>query len=305
MTRLKSLIPQHSRYDYVPLTERKDYSWPGDKRLAFCITTNVEVFAFGKGRGHDNAKHGEPQTQRNYSWRDYGNRIGIWRLFDLADELEMPLAHNTNSLLCEYAPQIMERIRSRGDEIVGHGRTNSENLQDFRWEQDEARVIVEVAETFRLHAGKQPKGWMGSGTYENPWTVDLLKEAGFTYVMDWPHDDQPIWMRTRSGPILSVPYPAELNDSPQIIHRQHTAREFCDMLVDQFEEMFEQSERHPLVCAISIHPYVFGYPFRLRPLRNALKHCLASKHMDRVWKCKPGDIAEFCYALEPGIIPGS
>ena len=110
---------QHNRYDYSPLTERKDYSWPGGKRLAFCITTNIECFAFGKGRGHDNAKHGEPQTQRNYSWRDYGNRIGIWRLFDLADELEMPLAHNTNSLLYDYAPQIFERIRSRGDEIVG------------------------------------------------------------------------------------------------------------------------------------------------------------------------------------------
>ncbi len=131
---MKSLVTQHTRYDYVPLTERKDYSWPGGKRLAFCITTNVEVFAFGKGRGHDNAKHGEPQTQRNYSWRDYGNRIGIWRLFDLAEELDMPLAHNANSLLYEHAPQIMARIRRRGDEIVGHGRTNSENLQDFRWE---------------------------------------------------------------------------------------------------------------------------------------------------------------------------
>ena len=95
-----------------PITERKDYSWPGGKRLAFCITTNVEVFAFGKGRGHDNAKHGEPQTQRNYSWRDYGNRVGIWRLFDLAEELAMPLAHNANSLLYEHAPQIMDRIRA-------------------------------------------------------------------------------------------------------------------------------------------------------------------------------------------------
>jgi allantoinase len=302
---MKPLITQHARYDYVPIGERKDYAWPGGKRLAFCITTNIEVFAFGKGRGHDNAKHGEPQTHRNYSWRDYGNRIGIWRLFELAEELDMPLAHNTNSLLYEYAPQIMERIRARGDEIVGHGRTNSENLHDFRWEQDEARALADITATFARHEGKAPKGWMGSGTYENPWTLDLLKEAGFTYVMDWPHDDQPIWMRTRSGPLLSVPYPAELNDSPQIIHRQHTAAEFCDMLVDQFEEMAEQSARHPLVCAISIHPYVFGYPFRLRRLRTALKHCLSSKYAQRVWKCKPGDIAEFCYAMQPGIIPGS
>ena len=252
------LLPQHNRYDYSPLIERPDYSWPEGKRLAFCITTNVEVFAFGKGRGHDNAKHGEPQTQRNYSWRDYGNRIGIWRLFDLAEELAMPLAHNANSLLYEHAPQIMDRMRARGDEVVAHGRTNSENLHDFRWEADEARLIREVTDTFARHEGKSPRGWMGAGTYENSWTPDLLKEAGYSYLMDWPHDDQPIWMRTRAGPILSVPYPAELNDSPQVIHRQHTGREFCDMLVDQFEEMVDQSERHPLVCNISIHPYVPG-----------------------------------------------
>ena len=197
------------------------------------------------------------------------------------------------------------RSYTRGDEIVGHGRTNSENLHDFRWESDEARVIQEVTETFSRHEGRPPKGWMGAGTYENPWTPDLLKEAGYTYLMDWPFDDQPVWMRTRAGPLLSVPYPVELNDSPQIIHRQHTAREFCDMLVDQFEEMLEQCEKHPLVCNISIHPYVFGYPFRLRPLRKALRHCFASKFMDRVWKCKPADIADYCQTLKPGIIPGS
>ena len=298
-------LPQHGRYDYSPITERKDYSWPEARRLAFCITTNIECFAFGKGRGHDNAKHGEPQTQRNYSWRDYGNRVGIWRLFDLADELEMPLAHNTNSLLYDYAPQIFERLRKRGDEIVGHGRTNSENLHDFRWEDDERRAIQQATETFKRNEGKAPKGWMGAGAYENATTPDLLKEAGYEYVMDWPHDDQPIWMRTRAGPILSVPYPVELNDSPQVVHRQHTGREFCDMLVDQFEEMVEQSAAHPLVCNVSIHPYVFGYPFRLRPLRKALQHCFASKFADRVWKCTPGEVSDHCRTLEPGIVPGS
>ena len=90
-------LPQHGRYDYSALPERKDYSWPGAKRLAFCITTNIECFAFGAGLGHDNAKTGEPQTQRNYSWRDYGNRVGIWRLFDLFDQLKLPAAHNINS----------------------------------------------------------------------------------------------------------------------------------------------------------------------------------------------------------------
>ena len=305
MTDLPLSLPQHGRYDYAPITERKDYSWPGGRRLAFCLTTNIAVHAFGTGRGHDNAKHGEPQTQRNYAWRDYGNRIGIWRLFDLADELDIPLAHNTNSLLYDEAPQIFVRIRTRGDEIIAHGRTNAENFNDVRWEADEARIIREVTETFARNEGSPPGGWLSGGAYEHSWTPDLLKEAGYRYFTDWPCDDQPIWMRTRSGPLLCVPYPVDLNDSPQIIHRQHTGREFCDMLVDQFEEMAEQSEKHPLVCNVSIHPHVFGYPFRLRPLRNALRHCFSSKFMDRVWKCRPRDIADFCYAAAPGIIPGS
>jgi hypothetical protein len=216
----------------------------------------------------------------------------------------MPLAHNANSLLTAYAPQIFDRVKKRGDEIVGHGRTNAENQTDFRWEADEAEAIRQATETFKK-LGLTPKGWMGAGAYENPWTLDLLKEAGYTYSMDWPCDDQPIWLRTRSGPLLSVPYPVELNDSPQIIHRQHTGREFCDMLVDQFEEMVEQSAKHPLVCNISIHPYVFGYPFRLRPLRKALQHCFQHKFVDRVWKCKPVDVADFCHTLPKGLIPGS
>src|SRR5499426_4793098 len=285
-------LPKHNRYDYSIIGERKDYSWPGGKRLAFCMTTNIEVYAYRKGTGWDPAKKGEPQQQRNYSWRDYGNRVGIWRMFDLFEQLKLPAAHNINSLLYEYHPQICERIRKRGDEVVGHGRTNAERQGDL-WELDERRLIDDVTQEITRREGGPPKGWMGPAASESNATPDLLKEAGYKYVMDWPADDQPFWLKTRSGPILSVPYPAELNDSPQIIHRQHTAREFCDMLVDQFEEMVEQSAQHPLVCNISIHPYVFGYPFRLRPLRNALKHCFASKHVDRIWKCKPEDIADF------------
>lgn len=125
------VLPHHDRYPYSPITERVDYDWPGGKRLAFCITTNIECFAFTKGRGHDSARIGEPQTQRNYAWRDYGNRVGIWRLFDLFEELHIPAAHNTNSLLYHEAPQILDAIRRRGDEIVGHERTNAENAHDF------------------------------------------------------------------------------------------------------------------------------------------------------------------------------
>ncbi len=102
-------LPKHNRYDYSVIGERQDYSWPGGKRLAFCATTNIEVYAYRKGTGWDPAKKGEPQQQRNYSWRDYGNRVGIWRLLELFDELKLPAAHNTNTLVYDYAARMGAR----------------------------------------------------------------------------------------------------------------------------------------------------------------------------------------------------
>ncbi|HZE62069.1 MAG TPA: polysaccharide deacetylase [Burkholderiales bacterium] len=303
---MKPLLPQQNRYDYVPLPERRDYSWPGPngekRRLAFVITTNVEWFAFGAGLGHDPAKTGEPQTHRNYAWRDYGNRIGVWRLLELFDELKLPAAHNTNTLVYDYAPQVMAAIRKRGDEVVAHGRTNAENLRGL-WQPDEERILREVTETITRHEGAPPEGWLGSGAYETPHTPDLLKELGYRYLMDWPMDDQPVWLRTRAGPILAMPYPIELNDSQHVVHRRQGAAEFCDMVVDQFDEMLEQCVRHPLVMNVSVHTYVFGQPFRLRRLRAALRHC-QERGGDLVWFTRPRDVARFCAAQEPGIIPG-
>ena len=301
---MNPLLPQHDRYDFIPLPERRDYSWPEGKRLAFTVTTNIEWFAFGTGMGHDPAKTGEPQTHRNYSWRDYGNRIGIWRLFDLLDELKLPAGHTTNSLIYDYAPQITDAIRKRGDELIAHGRSNAENLRGL-WQPDEERLLREVTDTITKHEGRPPRGWMGAGAYETAHTPDLLKEIGYTYLMDWPMDDQPVWLRTRTGPMLVVPYPVETDDAQAIIHRKWNAAVFCDMLVAQFDEMIGQSARHPLVMNVSVHPYVFGQPFRVRALRRALQHCLRHPLASRVWWTKPGDIANHCLALPPGIIPGS
>ena len=276
-----NLLPQHSRYDYVPLPEREDYGWPGGKRLAFLLTTNVEWFAFGAGLGHE-----------NYPWRDYGNRIGIWRLFDLLDELALPAGHCTNSLIYDYAPQIAEAMRKRGDEVIAHGRTNAENQRGL-WQADEERLLREVTETIARHEGRPPAGWFGAGAYETQHTPDLLRELGYRYLMDWPMDDQPVWLRTRAGRILSIPYPIETDDAQGIVHRRWSAVAFADAVVDQFDEMLRQSARQPLVMNVSVHPYVFGQPFRLRQLRRALKHCTGHA---AAWYCRPRDIADYCYS---------
>jgi peptidoglycan/xylan/chitin deacetylase (PgdA/CDA1 family) len=151
--------------------------------------------------------------------------------------------------------------------------------------------------------GKQPQGWLGPGLAESPVTLDLLKEAGYRYVMDWPLDDQPVWMKTRSGPILSVPYPIELNDLPALVNRHHTGRQFAEMITDQFDEMLEQSKKYPLVCSIALHPFIIGQPFRLRAFRDALRHIMARQ--DELWITTPGEIARYCTSLPNGTIPGA
>ena len=117
------MLPDHHRYDLSMIDQRPAYDWPGGRRLAFYVGTNIEYFAFGAGTGSDPAYKSEArQTQRNHAWRDYGHRVGVWRMFDLLDEFRIPGAHNASSLLYEYCPEIMQRIRDRGDEVIGHGQ---------------------------------------------------------------------------------------------------------------------------------------------------------------------------------------
>jgi allantoinase len=297
-------LPSHKRYDYLPITKRQHYSWPAEKRLAFYIAINIEHFAFQAGLGMDPHNRTGPQTSRNFAWRDYGNRVGNWRLFEMLDELKLPASILLNSTVCYEYPEIIEKIKRRGDDVLGHGRTNAEVLRGM-WEEDERQVIQECVEVIEALVGVRPTGWMGAGAAETTVTPDLLKECGFTHLLDWPVDDQPIWMRTRSGLILSIPYPMELNDAGALALRDHTGREFADMIVDQFEEMLEASENQPLVFSLSLHGFIVGQPFRLRPLRQALKHCLGHQHVDQIWITRAGEIAKHCFSMQPGIIPGS
>ena len=297
-------LPAHGRYEHSNILSRPDYTWPGGKRLAFYVALNIEHFAFQAGIGMDPSRRDSPQTTRNYAWRDYGNRVGNWRLFEILDELKLPASILLNSAVCYEYPDLVAKIKARGDDVLGHGRTNAE-LQRGMWENDERNAIKEVTEVIEKYIGVRPTGWMGPGALESNVTPDLLKEAGYTHLLDWPIDDQPLWMKTRAGPLLAVPYPLEINDAGTLVWRDHTGREFADMIVDQFEEMLEQSEKQTLVFALALHGFIVGQPFRLRPLRQAIKHCVEHKQKDRVWFTRAGEIAKYCIGMKPGIIPGS
>ncbi len=238
----------------------------------------------------------------NFAWRDYGNRVGAWRMFDLFERLRMPASVLVNTAMYDYAPQLVAAFRARGDEILGHGRTNSER-QSTLDETAERALIVEATERIAKEEGRAPLGWLGPWISESKVTPDLLAEAGYTYVLDWCMDDQPIWLRVRGGKrILAVPYPQEINDIPAIAGRKVGGEEYADMIVDTFDEMLEQAADGPLVFGIALHAYLVGQPHRLRHLRRALAHINA--HREKIWITTSGAVAKHCMALPEGTVPG-
>ena len=279
----------HGRYLYSALPERPVYDWPGGKRLAVYFALNLETFSFGEGLGAKLAPaQGEPDVL-NYAWRDYGNRVGAWRLRDLFADLNLPAAVLVNTWLYDEAPQLIGAFRALGHEMVAHGRTNSER-QGAMSEVEEAAMIAEVVARMTKEEGRPPAGWLGPWISQSPATPDLLAEAGFVYGLDWGMDEQPVMMTTRGGGrLLSVPYPQELNDIPMIVARQAGAAEFADAIIDAFDEMLTLAEKAPLVMGVALHPYIVGHPHRLRHLRLALAHIEARR--GQIWLTTPGDIA--------------
>jgi peptidoglycan/xylan/chitin deacetylase (PgdA/CDA1 family) len=247
-------LPDHNRFRYRAITGRPTYEWPAGQRLAVYVGLNLEHFAFGEGLGAELAPATPQPDVLNYSWREYGNRVGAWRLMDLFRELGWPLTVLANTSLYEHCPEVMDAVRARRDEVVSHGYTNSVRQGDMD-EDSERRLIANVTRTITQFEGQPPKGWLGPWISESLRTPDLLEEAGYAYLLDWCMDDQPIWFKTRNGGrILSVPYPQELNDIPAILARKDAASQFADMIVDNFEEMLVQAQRAPLVMGIALHP---------------------------------------------------
>jgi peptidoglycan/xylan/chitin deacetylase (PgdA/CDA1 family) len=295
-------LPHHGRYDYSAITARPVYDWPGGKRLAVYIGLNLEHFAFGEGLGAELAPSHQPDVL-NYSWRDYGNRVGAWRLLDLFQDLGLRASILLNASLYDHAPDLVAAFRQRGDEIVAHGRSNSER-QGMMLEPAERALIAETTKCIQAAEGHPPQGWLGPWISESAVTPDLLVEAGYRYLLDWAMDDQPVFLRARNGGrILAVPYPQELNDIPAIAVRKVGAAEFADMIVDTFDEMLDQSTEAPLVTGVALHAYLVGHPHRLRHLRRALRHIATAR--ERIWMTTAGEIADHCYTLPIGMVPGS
>ncbi|MGR4869290.1 polysaccharide deacetylase family protein [Variovorax sp. LARHSF232] len=295
-------VAHHGRFHYQAINRRPDYAWPNGARLAVYLGFNLEHFAFGEGLGANiGPAHPHPDVL-NYSWREYGNRVGAWRCLELFDSLGLPAATLLNTALYDHCPELVAACVARGDELVGHGHSNSVRQADLS-EADEAALLAACRDRIQKESGVHPAGWLSPWISESHATPDLLAEAGYRYTLNWAHDDQPVPMRARGGATLwSIPYPQELNDIPMIIARQMDAKDFAQMVIDNTDEMLQQSRAQPLVMGLALHPYIVGQPYRLRHLRRALEHLARLRDAGQVWFTTPGAICNHVVQA-PGLAP--
>ncbi len=288
-------LPTHGRFDYQPITRRPLYRWPNGAGLAVYLGFNLEHFAFGEGLGAGIGPASPQPDVLNYSWREYGNRVGAWRCLELFDSLCLPTAALINTALYDHCPELVAACVARGDELVGHGHSNAER-QGVLDEFSEAKLLLQCRERMLRESGHAPNGWLSPWISESLHTPDLLAEAGYQYTLNWCHDDQPLPMRTRSGePLWAVPYPQELNDIPMIMARQMDAKDFAQMIIDQLTEMLRQvqsAQAPALVMGIALHPYIIGQPYRLHHLRRALQAVATARDVGLVWVSTPGAIID-------------
>ena len=282
-------------FSYSALPNRPQYSWPGGSRLAVYVTVNVEHFPYGVQSGPDLDRPTQPWGQRSWLWREYGNRVGAWRLLSLFDELELPVGVIANTAIYDHCPEVLAAHVKRGDELIAHGRNQAERQIEMPLDQ-EREMIREVTETITRRSGMRPAGWMSPYLTPSANTTELIAQAGYSYCMDWGIcDEQPFWVKTAGREILALPYPIELNDQPAVVYRGNTAAEYEEMLVDNFDELARSSQDYPLVFAISIHTFILGQPYRLARFRRALNHILRDR--GRLWIAKPKEIASYYAGL--------
>jgi peptidoglycan/xylan/chitin deacetylase (PgdA/CDA1 family) len=275
-----TMLP-NERIVYSPITGRPAIALPNGAKLAVWVIVNIEEW---------NPLETMPRTVLtppaggspspdipNWAWHEYGNRVAFWRMLKVFDALGIRAALAINGSAIRTYEAISRAALERGWEFVGHGYSQK-NMQKV---EDERADIAKTSAAIRDFTGRAPRGWLGPGLTETWGTPDILMEEGYDYVCDWVLDDQPVLLKTRTKPIVSVPYTQECNDVAMMLIQHHAAVEYRTRAIDQFDQLYEDAQAEPRVMALVVHPYIMGVPHRLRYFREALAHIRS--HQDVVF----------------------
>lgn len=257
-------------YDYTPITARPPLVWPGGARVAFYVGLNVEHFEVDKPATSIFAgtSHLKPDAL-NHGWRDYGARVGIWRVIEALDRHGLRASVLLNADVCRHYPQIIAAGKARDWPWLAHGRNNS-TLQTGMTAEEERADLADVIQTISEATAQPVRGWMGPGLSETFETPRLLRELGLDYVLDWCADDQPFPLNVPG--LISVPYSVELNDTMLFTQHRPSGEDFYRVVVDQFDQLYADSAQGGRVMALALHPFVIGQAFRHKYLDRALAY---------------------------------
>ncbi len=290
-------VRRADRYDDSFIFERKPFAWPGNATLAIWIVPNVEVWRYDSpgGQAITPNDRGIVPDVVNYAWREYGLRVGLWRIADVLDAAGVKATVALNAAVCDTHPKVIDEMKRRGWEFMGHGLTNSENLAGLASEK-ERPLIQGALKTIEQATGRRPRGWLGSSLAETYNTLDILAEEGLIYCGDWNADDQPYRMKVRQGRMFSIPYCMEINDIPLYIRKGYTGEQYLQSVTDQFDTLYADSAKQPRVLGIPLHPMITGQPLRIKYLERALAHMKSKEH---VWFATGSEIIDAYQRANP------
>ncbi len=262
----------YERIPYSAIKDRPKLALPGGGRLIVWVIINIEEW---------NPRETLPRTVLtppaggspvpdipNWAWHEYGNRVGFWRMLEVLDRFKIRAVLAINGSAIRSYEAISRAALDRGWEFIGHG-LSQKSMQKV---PDERVDIVKTTELIREFTGRAPRGWLGPGLVETWDTPDILAEEGYEYVCDWVLDDQPVPLKTRARSLVSIPYTQECNDVAMMLIQHHQASEYKTRAIDQFEQLYADSEGSARIMALVGHPYIMGAPHRLRYFREALEH---------------------------------
>ncbi len=285
----------HDRYGWEILFRRKPVEWPGGARVALWITPLLQWFPMDMETrpvappGGFNRPYPD---YRNYSHRDYGLRVGVFRFFRLFDELGIKASAAMNAAVGERYPVVVDEINRRGWEVIAHGAHMGHMHYGGMDEKLEAERIKDCVESLRETTGQPIRGWLSIGKSESDNTPDLLAANGIEYQCDWCNDDMPYRFTTRNGDLFAMPHTVELDDRETLLRFHHREAEFVQQIKDQFDALHAEAGRHGgRILSIALHPWVMGHPYRIGYLREALEYVLGH---GGVWPATGAEILDAC-----------
>jgi len=274
-------------YAYDAIIDRAPLTWPDGARIAFWVVPNIEAFPLDVlvPGGLDHV----PDVSA-WGRRDYGNRVGVFRMMAAMARHGVRGTVALNSDVCDVAPRIVEECLRLDWEIMGHGETNAQRLNEAGSEAEAEDLICRALDRIERAIGRRPRGWLGAGRLETWSTLDVLAREGCVYTADWDSDDQPVLMDVAGQPFVSLPYGAGVSDLQAFERHHFTAEGFERMITAAFDVLYRESETSGRIAAISLHPFIVGLPHRTDALDRALEYICGH---DGVWCATGSEIVDY------------